>query len=52
MVPIFGPREVALSETPSKLSDPGSDFDYGETSPYSTGLDTKGCPETTISARN
>ena len=41
MVPIFGPREVPLSETPSKLSDPGSDTDYGETSPYCTGLDTK-----------
>ena len=52
MVPVFGPREVPLSETPSKLSDPGSAVDYGETSPYSTGLDTKGRPETAVSARN
>ena len=52
MVPIFGPREVPLSETPSKLSHPGSDIDYGETSPYSTGLDTKMASRDSISARN
>ena len=40
MVPILGPREEPLSETPSKLSDPGSDADDGETSPYFTELDT------------